>query len=113
MEIETIMQTLQPFIAAAIVGLTYSWYKYRSNILDPTKQNPERFEWTTALSTTILSVFICVVFQFIGITLDSTGLDTQMGVFAGLATGTIEPGIKAAIRWVEEKTNTIETPIEE
>jgi len=103
-DISTIIPAAQPFVAAAIAGLGYSWTKYRSNILDPTKPTPEKFEWERAASTTILAVIICVVFQAIGTTLDVSGLDTQMGVFAGLATGTIEPGIKAIARWIKENS---------
>lgn len=94
---------VEPFIAAAGVGLTYSWYKYRANILDPTKETPEKFEWEKAASTTVLAVIICVVFQALGATLDIAGVETYIGVFAGLSTGTIEPGIKAVIRWYQDQ----------
>lgn len=94
---------VEPFIAAAGVGLSYSWYKYRANILDPTKETPEKFEWTKAASTTILAVIVCVVFQALGTSLDVTGVETYIGVFAGLSTGTIEPGINAVIRWLGDQ----------
>ena len=94
---------IEPFIAAAGVGLSYSWYKYRANILDPTKETPEKFEWTKAASTTILAVIICVVFQALGATLGVADLDPYIGLFAGLSTGTIEPGIKAVIRWFQDQ----------
>ena len=90
--------TIQPFIQAAGIGFAYAWAKYRSNILDPTKPTPEKFEWPKAISTTILAVIICIVFTAAGNALDVTELDMYMGLFAGLATGSIEPVVKAIFR---------------
>jgi len=91
-------QAAQPAIAAVIVGLTYAWVKYRSNILDPTKPTPEGFDWTKAGYTVLLAIIISIVYTLMGNPLDVTGLEQQMALYGGL-TYFLEPPIQALIRW--------------
>jgi len=96
-------ETIKPLLSAAGVGLMYAWIKYRSNILDPTKETPEKFEVPKAASTVILAVVISIFYALIGQTLDIDGLTVQMGVFAGVSTAVIEPFLKAAWRWYKDQ----------
>jgi hypothetical protein len=86
---------IQPYVSAASLGIAYAWLKYRADILDPSKETPLKFEWPKALTTGLIAVVLCIVFTATGQTLNMAGLDTQMGLFAGIATPYIQPQIKA------------------
>jgi hypothetical protein len=96
-------ESLKPIGTAAIVGLTWAYYKYRSNILDPTKETPEKFEPVKAGWTVVLAVVISIFYTLIGQEIDMAGLDVQIGVAAGFTASYVEPGIKAVIRWYEDR----------
>jgi len=92
-------ETIKPVGTAAFVGLTWAYYKYRSNILDPTKPTPEGFDPKQAGWTVLLAVLISIFYTLIGKEIDMSELDVQIGIVAGFTTAFIEPGIKAVIRW--------------
>ena len=96
-------EALKPIGTAALFGLTWAYYKYRSNILDPTKVAPDKFEPKKAAWTVVLAVFISIFYMLIGKEIDMTGLEVQIGIVAGFTTAYVEPGIKAVIRWYQDR----------
>lgn len=97
------IETLKPIGTAAFIGLNWAYYKYRSNILDPTKETPEKFEPVKAAWTVVLAVVISIFYTLIGQEIDMAGLDVQIGIAAGFTTSFVEPGIKAVIRWYKDQ----------
>jgi hypothetical protein len=97
------IETLKPIGTAALVGLTWAYYKYKSNVLDPTKPTPEKFELVKAAWTVVLAVVISIFYTLIGQDIDMAGLDVQIGIVAGFTTAFVEPGIKAVIRWIGDQ----------
>ena len=93
---------IEPYAAAAFLGIAYAWSKYRADILDPSKETPLRFEWEKAFTTALIAVALCIVFTLTGQSLDMAGLEMQMGIFAGIATPFIQPQVKAWCRKAEE-----------
>jgi len=91
-------QTIQPIVTAAGLGLAWAYYKYRSDILDPTKESPDKFEPVKACYTVLLAVIISICYTLAGKELDITGLDAYVGIAAGLTAPYIQPGINAFIR---------------
>ena len=102
-DFESVIPIVKTVAIAGGVGLSWAWTKYSSNILDPSKPTPEKFEWPKAISTTVLAVGISIVFTLAGNALDVSGIDTYIGIFAGLSTSYIEPVVKAIWRAAEQK----------
>lgn len=94
-DVTTLWQLILP---AAFLGYAYAYGKYWSKILDPSKVTPEKFEWSMALSTTLVAIIISVVFKIAGTELNMTGLDIYMGMASGIITGYVNPMIMAVYR---------------
>lgn len=98
---------LYPYIAAAALAFGWAWSRYRSDILDPSKPTPDKFVWQKAATSVVIALGVSIFFTASGKALDITGLDTQMGIVAGIATPYVQPIIMAVWRWAEEKIATL------
>jgi hypothetical protein len=98
MEFVDLVIIFKPYISAAFLGLTFAWMKYRSDILDPSKPTPLKFDWEKASITAFIAMVVAVAFQTIGTTLNLTELEAYYGFAAGLMTPFVQPPIKAVYR---------------
>jgi hypothetical protein len=97
-----IVEFLQPIIPAAVTGLSWAWIKYRTKIFDPAKETPEKFDWVNAGETALIAIAVSIVYTLMGNPLGVDGIESQMAIYGG-ATAILDPVIKGAVRWVQEK----------
>ena len=97
-----IVEVLKPIIPAAITGLSQAWIKYRTKIFDPAKETPDKFDWINAGETALIAVGVSIVYALMGNPLGVDGIEAQMAIYGG-ATAILDPVIKGAVRWVQER----------
>ena len=97
-----IVEVLKPIIPAVFTGLAWAFAKYRMKIADPTKPTPSNFDYYEAGETALIAVGVSVVYTLMGNPLGLTGLDQEMTLYLG-ATAIIDPIIKTAVRWIQER----------